>query len=496
MNIFLDGKKRFYVCFTLFLLITYGGLVIFLMFRHEPWRDEADAWLLARDNSLFGIIGLMRYAGTPCLWYLMLAPLAKMGLPYAAEFYLHTTVAIIAVGIFLRYAPFPLPIKVLFIFSLYMSFLYAVIARSYCVGILLLFAVASLYPKRFHYPVPYGLLVLFLFNINVHSAIIAGTLLIVYAWEMCFSKCASGETIVGLVIMLLGMVVALAQLWPPPDSQFPGLFVQRHDPSIIKTMISSAFAPGINQETGFLLGLAVMITSLVVWLRTPFSLFIFMVTFILYSYVLIFKWTGGARHYGLILIALVFCHWISAHYHSGQSILAACKSLRNNWLNGVYIIQCILLMVSLLFSGHAALHEWKREIKYGFSGAKEMANYLIGNNLDTLTIAAHKAPHTAAVLPYLRTKQFWYPAEERYGSNMLWNANYRKCINVSYPVALERIKKNFADRSHLLVLLNQELPNSQNHGLELLYSTRKHGLVNSDERFFLYRFLSAARNQP
>ncbi len=496
MNIFLGRKKRLYTLFAMFLFVAYAGLVIFLMLHHEPWRDEADAWLLARDNSLLGILGLMPYAGTPCLWYLLLAPFAKIGLPYAAEFYLHTAIAIIAVGIFLRFAPFPLPIKVLFIFSFYMSFIYAIIARSYCVGILLLFSVASLYPKRFHRPTSYGLLVMLLFNVNVHSAIIAGTLLLIYAWEIFSLKRASRETFVCLLIMLLGLAVTLAQLWPPPDSQFPGLFVMRHDPSIIKTMIYSAFASGIDRETGFWLGLAVIITSLVVWLRTPVSIFVFIVTFTLYSYIIIFKWTGGDRHYGLLLIALVFCHWIAVHYHTGQSILAVCKSMSATWFDGVRIVQFALLTVSLFFLCRMAIHEWKREIRYDFSGAREMAKYIVENNLDAYTIAAHKAPYSAAVLPYLRTKQFWYPAEERYGSNMLWNANYRKCLNVSYPVALDRIKKNFPDRSHVLVLLNQELSNPQYHGLKLLYSTRRHGLLNADERFSLYKFLPAVQNRP
>lgn len=489
MNGFLGKKKCLYAYITIFLFIAYAGLVIFLMFHHEPWRDEADAWLLVRDNPLSGILSLMRYAGTPCLWYLILVPLAKTGLPYATEFYLHTAIAIIAVGVFLRFAPFPLPIKALFIFSFHMSYIYSIIARSYCVGILLLFSVASLYPKRFRSPIIYGLLVLLLFNINIHSAIIAWALLLIYAWECFYLKCASRRTFVGFLIMLLGMLLTLAQLWPPPDSQFPGLFVLRHEPSIIKTMIHYAFMPGVNLNVGFFFGLAVIIVSLVVWLRSPVAIFVFTVTFILYSYIIIFKWTGGTRHYGLLLVVLIFCHWISAHYNTGQSLLAACKSICTNWFEGVRIIQYVLLIVSLFYQCYMAINEWKREVRYDFSGAKEMAKYIITNNLETNIIAAHKAPHTAAVLPYLRTKQFWYPAEERYGSNMLWNANYRKCLNISYSVALDRTKKNFSDRSHVLVLLNQNLGNPQYYGLKLLYSTRAYGLLNGDERFFLYKFI-------
>ena len=40
--------------------------------HHEPWRDEADPWLFARDGDFANIVQWSRHAGTPTLWYWLL----------------------------------------------------------------------------------------------------------------------------------------------------------------------------------------------------------------------------------------------------------------------------------------------------------------------------------------------------------------------------------------------------------------------------------------
>ena len=54
-------------------LILGGILLAFLcvnmvfLLHHENWRDEAQAWLLARDLSVPELIEQMSYEGHPCL---------------------------------------------------------------------------------------------------------------------------------------------------------------------------------------------------------------------------------------------------------------------------------------------------------------------------------------------------------------------------------------------------------------------------------------------
>jgi hypothetical protein len=59
------------------LLIAAAFLVVggFVMAHHELWRDEVQAWLLARDSSsAIDLLSRQRNEGHPALWQLLLMP--------------------------------------------------------------------------------------------------------------------------------------------------------------------------------------------------------------------------------------------------------------------------------------------------------------------------------------------------------------------------------------------------------------------------------------
>lgn len=63
--------------------IAYVVVIVCVMAFHEPWFDEAQSWLIARDASFRDILLLRpHYEGHPPLWWLMLAIPAKLGVPY------------------------------------------------------------------------------------------------------------------------------------------------------------------------------------------------------------------------------------------------------------------------------------------------------------------------------------------------------------------------------------------------------------------------------
>ena len=64
-------------------LAVYVILVATVMCFHEPWFDEAQAWLIARDCSWREmILERPHYEGHPPLWWMILAIPAKLGVPY------------------------------------------------------------------------------------------------------------------------------------------------------------------------------------------------------------------------------------------------------------------------------------------------------------------------------------------------------------------------------------------------------------------------------
>ena len=45
----------------LIVFLLYAGLTFGLLFFHENWRDEAQAWLIARDCTIPELIDAMKY---------------------------------------------------------------------------------------------------------------------------------------------------------------------------------------------------------------------------------------------------------------------------------------------------------------------------------------------------------------------------------------------------------------------------------------------------
>ncbi|HYN43152.1 MAG TPA: hypothetical protein VE129_15350, partial [Thermoanaerobaculia bacterium] len=78
---------------TLLVWVIWVLLVSFLALHHEPWRDEAETWLMARDASFGEILHRTGYLGTPVLWFAILFPFAKAGLPFETQAVLHLALA-------------------------------------------------------------------------------------------------------------------------------------------------------------------------------------------------------------------------------------------------------------------------------------------------------------------------------------------------------------------------------------------------------------------
>ena len=63
--------------------VLYIAIIAIVMCFHEPWFDEAQSWLIARDSSLTDIISVRpHYEGHPPFWNLLLAIAAKNSVPY------------------------------------------------------------------------------------------------------------------------------------------------------------------------------------------------------------------------------------------------------------------------------------------------------------------------------------------------------------------------------------------------------------------------------
>lgn len=175
------GEKKIIVLTILFLVwLLFNGI---LLAGHELWRDEANVWLIARELTPLQLFREIRYQGHPCLWYLLVMPFAKTGLPFKTLSVLSYIVMTLAAGIFVYKAPFHPVTKVICLVSPIFSYYYSVVARNYCLIALILMLLALKYPKRNEKPWMYGLLLGLLVQADTIALPIAGLLSLMWLWE-------------------------------------------------------------------------------------------------------------------------------------------------------------------------------------------------------------------------------------------------------------------------------------------------------------------------
>jgi len=117
--------------------------------HHEMWRDEAQAWLIARDShSVAELYRHLRYEGHPGLWHLALMPLARVFHGLGAMQALHLAVSSATAFLVTWRAPFHRAVRVLVVFGYFFAFEYSIICRNYAFGAFLLVAFCVLFPRR------------------------------------------------------------------------------------------------------------------------------------------------------------------------------------------------------------------------------------------------------------------------------------------------------------------------------------------------------------
>ncbi len=158
MKKFIKENKIELIIMLVYICITFSISIFF----HEKWRDEAQAWLMARDLNLVELLKQMKYEGHPFLWQLILMPFAKLGFPYITQNILSLSFMWIFAWLLLKKSPFKRFEKIIILLSVPIIYLYPVISRNYSLIPLALSIIAILYKERNEKKIQYILAILFL----------------------------------------------------------------------------------------------------------------------------------------------------------------------------------------------------------------------------------------------------------------------------------------------------------------------------------------------
>ena len=211
------------------LLIYAAVFILFIMtavfsgISHEAWADEAQAWLIARDNNSFlDIVRAVRYEGTVPSWHLIIKLFQILGLQY--EHFFVISLIFSALGVILLFiSDTPLYAKILLPFSYYVLYQDTVIARQYSMIFPAMMLMLIFFKEREKKPLGYFLGIIFLASTSSYGVILASSFLL---WDLisiiktiktrrldrfCSFFLATGA------IMALIVLVCL----PPADCNYP-----------------------------------------------------------------------------------------------------------------------------------------------------------------------------------------------------------------------------------------------------------------------------------
>ena len=504
-------KETHYALGLAFLFLAVGA---YTTSHHEMWRDEIQAWLLARDSaSVFELFAHLKYEGHPGIWHLCLMPLTRITHAPVIMQVFHLLIATITVYLFVRYAPFNRFQKFLFCFGYFVLYEYAVLARNYALGLLLITVFCILFSERYRHFIWIGCVLFLLSHTSVHALIltiaIGLALCCEYLYRNQLSKPLTEEIAaigdkksiwIGFALIGIGIITSVLQLNPPTDTGFAVEWRFAYDSTefsnVIK-LISRALLPipefslnfwnkhqletyNLFQSIQIPFCCLLILCSILLLLKRPTALLIYlMATFGLLVFFYI-KYYGSMRHHGFLFITFLMIAWI---YRDCPEITLPFKSLStlsqrlfSSFVTFIFICQFIGGITAIIL-----------EDRYVFSYGKRVAEYIKAEDMQDMTIVGEIDYAVSTIVGYLQKDEIYYVHGSRFGSFVRWDDVRMPDVDIPDDQVLEEASILRTQTSQdLLIIMNRSLDPELRAQHNLTFLTQFTGSIVDDEGFYLY----------
>lgn len=429
-------------------LFAWVVIVVMTALHHEMWRDEVRALAMALEpDNILGLFKTLRNEGHPILWYIILR-IAYYIWPTPVVLQMASIlIAFAAVAVFLKKSPFPLVIRLLFIFSVLPLVEYSVSARNYGISMLLFFffAIAYIKPNRNNYII--GGIIALLANTNYLAMMFAGILIAVWMVEDLLNykgfrpflrtfALPATLAVLGIAIAFLTILMDKNSSQAPPDF----VFAQNY----LRPILNSAIHPGLFFKE--LMPYALPVRDLVVFcllaglLVSPLyagSLYISIFLYNLFSSTII---GPNLRHQGVLFMLIITFYWIA-------TIRTRKESKRFIFLMiVVYLVFLPLFFHQIFFAKQKIAEDIHREISSSAALGKfintnwQLRDAVIIGDPDTLL----------GSLSYYVKNRIYYVRESRYGT-------YERYVKVpkEYVTLRDLLEtaERIRDKEHVPVLI-------------------------------------------
>lgn len=444
----LSKKEKF---IYIFIFLIYTVLNFILVLKHEPWRDEIHAWLMSKTYSISELFIESRFDGHPILWHLILMPFAKLNFPIITLNIINYIIILVSVYFLLFKTRLSILFKLIILFTIPFTYTYSAIARNYSLILLFLVLISVLYPKRFEKPILYSILICFL--IHTHSlawGIVAGLTITFHFAEIYKSIKYKNvpnikKIIVGLILIVANTIIVVFELYGTTNSNY--------------TLVITNYVIYVISIITLML-LSYLISSL--WIKKYWKEYFVILVGLGFQVIIYTTFYSSILYQRFILIFVLALFYL---------LLLASAGLEKKKLD---IICIIYLFFICLFGIKPFMQNLVSDIKYDYSSAQEMAEYINNNLPENETVLIDVSVIGQSILPYLDSANLY---DVSYGALV-------DCANVAHDnkKVNEALKDITKYSGNYLIICNNYIKISPDYA-ELIFET-SNSVIN--EHYTLY----------
>lgn len=428
--------------------LIFNGILLTL---HEPWRDEANVWLMSRELSAFELLSEIKYQGHPCLWYFLVMPFAKAGLPFRTIGVISYSVMAVTAGIFLQKAPLHIVTKAMCLFSPVFTYFYPDIARNYCLIAFILMFLAWQFPERNAHVIRYGLLLGLLVQADTIAIPIAGLIsamwLVENIWN-CFKEKEFGllkKTLTGIWIPVASLVFWVLQFYQVSDSpQFQmrelGMREMLHE---IRNFCFGILIrmTGKDQEFIRLFFIVCVIVFLLISikLKNGWAFGVLLGSFFFYAAFSALIYQLHIWHYISLGFVLIWAVWILWEQMETKNVSDIVSKVTLRILEGAMIL--LLICMLMHWNSSEEPSNLNKALHGTYSDGGNAAAFIKENINSDEIIVSDNVPMASTILAYLGNYEFYYAGNGEKESYADWSE--RQSQTISCEEVLGWARKSF-----------------------------------------------------
>ena len=457
-----EKLKPYLVILIFSVYVLFNGV---LLWYHEPWRDEANVWLMARDLSPLQLLKEIKYQGHPCLWYFLVMPFAKAGLPFRTIGVISTGVMAAAAWYYLQKGTQWLWVKALVVFSPIFTYFYPTIARNYCLIALFLILLARNYSERNAQPIRYGFLLGLLVQADTIAIAPAGMIALAWFMENVYDgiHTRSMEHLVnclkGIWIPFVSLLFWIVQFYQVSDSpmfefqSFGGRELLREIRNYAYIILIRV--TGFSQTVCTIFFVAVILAAAVVSyrLRNIGAAMVMLLSYLFQCMFSVMVYQLHIWHYLSLTFTFLWMLW--AMQKTAEEKKREKDRIYRMAAGTLQVLFGVLAVVMFLHWNSEAEPSNLQQALYGsYSDGQNAAEFIREEISPDEIILSTDVPMESTILAYLKDYRFYYAGSGKITTYADWSEEQSQIISLDQIIAW--CKESFPEKDYIYLIQSRD----------------------------------------